>query len=48
MNNILVNILNLLDPEMAHKFAIYAIASEMIENKNLSKISTSNWFSGRV
>ena len=23
---------------MAHKFAIYAIASEMIENKNLSKI----------
>ena len=38
MNNIFVNILNLLDPEMAHKFAIYAIASEKIENKNLSKI----------
>ena len=38
MKNILVNILNLLDPEMAHKFAIYAISSGMLKNKALPKI----------
>ena len=38
MNNIFVNFLNLLDPELAHKFAIYAISSGMLKNKALPKI----------